>query len=68
MERKGHDDFAYKKSRQRDTRVYREKCEEEWPGLARETKIICEELDIEDCKTTLLSKNKYRILLTEACH
>jgi hypothetical protein len=49
-------------------RVYREQYEKEWPGLARETKLICEELGIEDCNTTCISKSKYKILLTEACH
>ena len=38
------------------------------PGLARETKLICEELGKEDCNTTCISESKCRILLTEASH
>ena len=49
-------------------RVYQEQYKKEWPGLARETQLICRELGIEDCNTTCISKSKYRTLLTEACH
>ena len=36
--------------------------------MAKETKLICEKLVIEDCNTTCLSENKQRLLLTEAYH
>ena len=50
------------------SRVYRKQIEENWPGLARETKQICEDLNIEDCNITQLSKKEYKIMLTKACH
>ena len=31
-------------------------------------KQICEELGVADCNTTLISKQKYRKLVTDACH
>ena len=37
-------------------RIYLKQIDENWPGLAKETKNICLELDIEDCNLTLLSK------------
>ena len=49
------------RSLEKDTlayRVYKEQYDKEWPGLAKETKIICEKLGIEDCNTTCLSKIK----------
>ena len=49
-------------------RVYMKQKEENWPGLAKETQKICEELNIEDCNLTLLSKKEYKIILTKACH
>jgi hypothetical protein len=39
-----------------------------WPGLAKETKLICQELDIEDCNITSRSKSEYRQIVLEACH
>ena len=49
-------------------RVYKQQLEEKWPGLASETKQICEKLCVEDCNTTNMNRNKYRQLVTEACH
>ena len=37
-------------------------------GLAMETKQICEDLGITDCNITTLSKQKYRKIVTDACH
>ena len=50
------------------SRVYRKQMEQNWPGLARETKQICEDLNIEDCNLTQLSKRDYKLILTKACH
>ena len=36
-------------------KVYKEQQEKSWPGLAMETKQICEELGVADCNTTLIS-------------
>ena len=49
-------------------RIYEEQKQENWPGLAAETKIICQELQIEDCNITILSKSVYRKIVIEACH
>ena len=49
-------------------RVYMKQFEENWPGLASETKQICQELNIEDCNLTLLNKREYKIILTKGCH
>ena len=38
-------------------KVYNEQKKEGWPGLAKETKEICEELGIVDCNTPHLSKS-----------
>ena len=49
-------------------RVYEEQKAKKWPGLAQETQVICEQLGVEDCNTTRLSKIEYRKLVTAACH
>ena len=49
-------------------RVYEEQKAKQWPGLAQETKIFCEQLGIEDCNGTALSKAEYRKIVTSACH
>ena len=49
-------------------KVYEEQKANKWPGLAQETKAICEKLGIEDCNITSLSKGDYRKLVTAACH
>ena len=48
--------------------IYEEQKRNGWPGLHKESKIICEELNIEDCNTTSLSKYNFRKLITTACH
>ena len=47
-------------------KVYKEQKEQGWPGLAKETKEMCEELNILDCNTTHLSKTEYKELVTAA--
>ena len=49
-------------------RVYEEQKEKNWPGLAKETKNICLNLNIEDCNITKIGKTKYREYLTQACY
>ena len=46
--------------------VHKEQVEMEWPGLARETKDICQELQIEDCNTTTQNSVTYKKIVTEA--
>ena len=36
--------------------------------MAKETKIICEELDIEDCNSTTIDRNINKSLLLAGCH
>ena len=51
----------HKRSLDKDTlayRVYEEQTEKSWPGLAMETKQICEDLGVTDCNTTTMSKLK----------
>ena len=48
--------------------VYEEQKEKDWPGLAKETKNICLNLNIEDCNNTQIGKTKYRGYVTQACH
>ena len=47
-------------------KVYKEQREQGWPGLAKETKEICEELGILDCNTTHMSKTEYKDLVDAA--
>ena len=49
-------------------RIYEQQKENNWPGLARETKDICTSLNIEDCNITQIGRNKYREYVTQACH
>ena len=49
-------------------RVYEEQKLQCWPGLAEETKLICQYLQIEDCNETQLNKEDYKLLLIQACH
>ena len=49
-------------------RIYREQRDNTWPGLALETKNICEQLEIESVHTTGLEGKVYRKVVTEACH
>ena len=47
-------------------KIYEQQVEEGWPGLAKETKEICEELGIEDCNKTQLSKVEYKEVVKSA--
>ena len=49
-------------------KVYEEQKRENWPGLAKETQEICEELKIENVNITSQNKKTYRKMVTEACH
>ena len=47
-------------------KIYNEQRKEGWPSLAKETKEICEELNITDVNTTYLTKNEYKLLVDGA--
>ena len=49
-------------------RVYREQLANQWPGLAKETESICQELGIESVHDTELSVKQYRQVVTDRCH
>ena len=49
-------------------KIYDEQKGNSWPGLAEETRIICEKLSIEDCNITQDSKGKYVQILHRALH
>ena len=58
----GADTLAYQ--------VYQEQRLHRWPGLARETAVICEKLGIEDCNTVNLENwtdKQYRRMVSESC-
>ena len=46
--------------------IYREQVDNGWPGLAKEAKEICKELQIEDVNTSTLSKSELKRLLKGA--
>jgi hypothetical protein len=48
--------------------IYEEQISENFPGLAREVKVICEELSIENVNITRMDKRSYKKLLNDACH
>ena len=48
-------------------KVYEQQKENQWPGLAREAKRICEELGIEDVNNTIKSKKEFKELVKDAC-
>ena len=48
-------------------KVYEEQKSKNWPGLAKETALICEELKIENVNETLIPKNEYRKIVMKAC-
>ena len=48
------------------SQIYREQLGKGWPGLAKETKEICEELHIEDVNATTMSKNEFKRLIKGA--
>ena len=47
--------------------IYQEQRVQDWPDLASETKVICEELDVEDCNITQIGKVQFRKYITKAC-
>ena len=49
-------------------RVYEEQKNQNWPGLASETTLFCQELNIEDCNVTNKTKTLYRKTVVQACH
>ena len=49
-------------------KIYEEQKHNKWPGLYEETRAICEELQIEDCNTTRLGKQQYKVMALAACH
>ena len=49
-------------------RVYEEQKNQNWPGLASETALYCQQLNIEDCNLTKNYKISYRKYLIKACH
>ena len=50
------------------SQIYEEQKRNQWPGLASETKQICQDLGIENCNTTRMSKIDYKKILLSACH
>ena len=48
--------------------IYKEQKEKLFPGLALETRRICQNLNIDDCNDTLLDKYKYSHIVTRALH
>ena len=49
-------------------KIYLEQIVQNWPGLAKETKEICERLNIEDCNTNSQERTPYKKMLVAACH
>jgi hypothetical protein len=49
-------------------KMYLEQISENWPGLASETKLICEEWKLEDCNITSLNRDQYKKVLIQAGH
>ena len=39
-----------------------------WPGLAKETSYICQQLQIDDCNEISIGRKDYRLIITKACH
>ena len=48
--------------------IYEEQYTNSWPGLALETRQICEELGLEDCNTVIQDKALYKKTIISACH
>ena len=48
-------------------KIYDEQKKKQWPGLAEETKKICEELVIEDVNTTSKTKKEFKKIVKKAC-
>ena len=49
-------------------KIYMEQKKLNLPGLAKETTLICQSLNIEDCNSTQLNRVEYKKLLLPACH
>ena len=49
-------------------RTYEEQRANNWPGLAQEAELICQELGVESANTTWLDPKTYRKVVTEARH
>ena len=47
--------------------MYEEQKANNWPGLAKETKTICENLGVEDVNSTAKGKKEYKKIMVEAC-
>ena len=48
--------------------LHKEQVAMAWSGLAKETKLICEDLSIDDCNISRRDKSEYRQIVLEACH
>ena len=48
-------------------RLYEEQIERGWPGLAKETAVICSKLGVEDCNTTCMNTVAYKKVVILAC-
>ena len=48
--------------------VFSEQKENNWPGMSEETRLIFENLDLEDCNIIKLCKNQYVKTLNSALH
>ena len=49
-------------------KIYEEQKKRQGPGVAVETKEICENLNVEDCNITLLPKQIYKKIILSACY
>ena len=49
-------------------KVYKEQKLKEWPGLVKETDMICSELSVQSVHSTKLSAKVYRCEVLKACH
>ena len=47
--------------------IWKEQLDQDWPGLVKEAKGICSELEIEDVNETSCSKNEWRNIVSKAC-
>ena len=48
------------------SQIYREQVDKGWPGLAKEAKEICEELNIEDVNATTMTKSEFKRMMKGA--
>ena len=49
-------------------KTYEDQKKNDWPGLAKETTKLCQDLGIEDCNTTSLNRTKYKNMVLGPCH